>query len=67
MGSCSEPEEREKVPNSVRPTGSPVAGSSGLPRYFTPTNPMPGKKGAEPKIAGGKVQPIEAPSLNVFS
>ena len=45
------------MPNSVRPTGSPVSGSSGLPRYFTPTKPTPGKNGAEPKMAGSKVQP----------
>ena len=35
--------------------------------YLTPLKPMPGKNGAEPKIAGGKVQPRLAPLLKVFS
>ena len=55
------------MPNSVRPTCSPVSGLMGLPRYLTPTKPMPGKNGAMPKISGGKVQPSDAQLLKVFS
>jgi hypothetical protein len=40
--------------NRVSPTSCPA--TSGLFRYFTPTNPAPGKNGA-PKMPGSKVHP----------
>ena len=55
------------MPNSERPTGWLVAGSIGLPRNFTPMKPTPGKNGADPKMAGSKVQPKAAARLKVCS